>query len=82
MEYVIVRCGAGNQKPVFIDSRRSGSTDQRLMVEEGTHEFALCECSGDSHEEECESSSCSPVRQELEVTGTTPIKPMEVHFGC
>lgn len=54
---------------VEIDNTISGSTNEVLMVEEGTHRFDLGQ-----------PLNYTPPFIDLVVTGTTPSKPMEITF--
>jgi hypothetical protein len=82
MEFVIVRCSDHGSCDVFIDGQRSGSTEEVLEVDAGTHAFALCTCPG---EEEHGAAGCAaahyrPISQQLQVTNTFRVFPLEVRF--
>ena len=67
MEHVIVRFP--ESRIVFIDGAEGGITNRRLRVDEGTHTFKLAD-----------PKDYTPNWRRPTVTGTNPIKPMEVIF--
>lgn len=67
MEFIIVRYV--RKRKVFIDGEETGTTGERLRVEEGTHTINL----GDPRD-------YAPKWRRPTVTGTTSIKPMEIAF--
>jgi hypothetical protein len=67
MEYVIVRFP--RTRTVCIDGEESGETDERLRVEEGTHTINLGQ-----------PRDYAPKWRRPTVTGTTPLRPMEIEF--
>jgi len=67
MEYVIVRYS--KKRTVLVDGEESGSTDDILRLEQGTHTFSLSD-----------PQDYKPSSQARMVKDTTPIKPMEVTF--
>jgi len=68
MEYVIV--AYPTNRSVYIDGEKGGITNDVLRVEEGTHEFDLGNL-----------KNYQPESQEVEVQGTTVLKPMQIVFS-
>jgi hypothetical protein len=67
MEYVIVKFT--ESRTVLIDDNESGLTNEKLMVQEGSHDFKL------------EGSGYSPTSQIVRVRNTTVAHPMSVEFS-
>lgn len=67
MEYVIVKYPTSRK--VLIDDEKAGSTNGVLMMDEGTHTFAL---SGPKN--------YKPLSQTLVIQGTNSVSPKEVAF--
>jgi hypothetical protein len=67
MEYVIVKYPSSRE--VFINGKKNGLTNESLRVNAGTSIFDLGE-PGDYH----------PASQEIEVTDTTVLEPLEIEF--
>lgn len=57
------------KRDVFVDGRRSGETDVKMIVARGRHRFDL----GAPHD-------YSPGHQDVTVTGTSPLSPMPIEF--
>lgn len=68
MEFVIVTYPTS--RFVYIDGEKGGRTNEVLRVEAGTHEFDLGNL-----------KNYEPESQEVEVKGTTVLKPMEIVFS-
>jgi hypothetical protein len=68
MEYVIVTYPTN--RFVYIDGEKGGITNDVLRVSEGTHEFDLGSL-----------KNYEPESQEVEVTGTTVLKPLKIEFS-
>ena len=67
MEYVVVIYPG--DRSVLIDGQFSGHTNSTLIIQEGNHQISL-ETLDDFE----------PGPQDLQVSGTTPMNPMEVTF--
>ena len=67
MEYVIVLFPT--DRLVYIDGEESGSTNEKLSVDRGTHEFALGHL-----------QNYRPQRRTVTVEDTTSLEPLEVKF--
>jgi len=68
MEYVNVRYY--RKRNVFMDGNLLGKTNETLRVDEGTHRFDLGE-----------NKNYTPAFRKVQVTDTSPMKPMEIHFS-
>lgn len=68
MEYVIVTYPTN--RFVYIDGEKGGISNDVLRVSEGTHEFDLGNL-----------KNYEPESQEVEVQGTTVLKPLEIEFS-
>jgi hypothetical protein len=68
MEYVIV--SYPTNRFVYIDGEKGGITNDVLRVSEGTHEFDLGNL-----------KNYEPASREVEVQGTTVLKPLEIEFS-
>ncbi len=68
MEYVIVKYP--NERDVYVDDQLAGKTGDTLQIETGHHRFTL----GTPLDYE-------PAAQDVAVTGTNPIIPMEIEFA-
>lgn len=68
MEYIIV--SFPTNRSVYIDGEKGGTTNDKLRVEAGTHEFDL----GNPKNYE-------PGMQEVEVAATTVLQPMKIVFS-
>jgi hypothetical protein len=68
MEYVIVTYPTN--RFVYVDGEKCGITNDMLRVSEGTHEFDLGNL-----------KNYEPESQEIEVDGTTVLKPLKIKFS-
>jgi hypothetical protein len=64
-----VKVNYAESRDVFIDHQKSGKTNMKLIVGEGTHDFDL----GDPKD-------YCPLTQKRTVTGTTEEFPMQIDF--
>lgn len=68
MEYIIV--SFPTNRFVYIDGEKGGTTNDKLRIEAGTHEFDLGNL-----------KNYEPTSQEVEVAGTTALQPMTIVFS-
>ena len=67
MEYVIIRFLT--DRLVYIDDEKSGSTNELLRIDAGTHVIDLGPV-----------ANYRPASRNVTVSGTTPLEPLEIKF--